>query len=63
MSVAPPRPPVDRSTPLYLALLIGLTLFVAVSGILVVRFPHTFGLPGLGATPTALATPAADSAP
>ena len=54
MSAAPPRPPADRTTKTYLAILLGITLFVMVGGILVVKYPRTFGLPGLGATPTAL---------
>ena len=54
----PPRPPMDRGSKIQLAAVVGVTLFVMILGILVVAFPHQFGLPGLDATPSPVATPA-----
>jgi hypothetical protein len=57
----PPQAPMDRGSKLQMIAVVGVTLLVMAMGILVVRFPHQFGLPGLDATPTAIATPAASA--
>ncbi|HET7093769.1 MAG TPA: hypothetical protein VFI22_09835 [Thermomicrobiales bacterium] len=54
----PPRTSTDRGSKIQMIAIVGATVFVMILGILVVSFPHQFGLPGLGATPTAVATPA-----
>lgn len=48
----------DRGSKIQMLAVVGVTVLVMILGILVVRFPHQFGLPGLDATPTAVATPA-----
>ena len=48
----------DRGSKIQLVAVVGVTLLVMIMGILVVRFPHQFGLPGLDATPSPIATPA-----
>lgn len=55
----PPREPMDRHSKIQMIAVVAVTLLVMALGLLVVRFPHQFGLPGLDATPTAVATPAA----
>jgi hypothetical protein len=52
----------DRGSKIQMIAVIAITLLVMVLGVLVVAFPHQFGLPGLDATPAAgVATPAASA--
>jgi hypothetical protein len=58
----PTRAPMDRGSKIQMIAVIAITLLVMVLGVLVVAFPHQFGLPGLDATPAAgVATPAASA--
>jgi hypothetical protein len=56
---APTWAPMDRGSKIQMIAVVAVTLAVMVLGVLVVAFPHQFGLPGRDATPAAVATPAA----
>ncbi|MCC6315002.1 MAG: hypothetical protein IT337_13440 [Thermomicrobiales bacterium] len=55
----PPKEGMSRGSRIQLAALVIVTIFVMVVGVLVITYPKTFGLPGLGAgaTPAAVGTP------